>query len=678
MAKNRKSILYHQTNIQKDHSDILHYFLNIYKKQMNVSGSTGEFYAVARPDENPDTIYEFRIKRRDRWHTRRISLGPLGEDTGSKSKCYKVIYDELLVLKIPPKAVRAFRDYMESIGREREIAELLEPEIDCITPSVSAVLKKLPLFSPDAHLGTFALEKKCVEKLRAFPEYQNYLKIADKFVFFSNLSRNLFLGQIIRDMHFGKTFVFNEIISHTEMLDHPLLFEEIYGKSALPVFYPICELYARFDAAVSALFGENPSAPLTSYRKKNWFLSRLAEKEAERDTAFPSSEEMEKINGLMTRILSSAGNDVRNYRNAVENRIRTKQFEQNKAGMRGIIRNLLLLLATLRAKGVAVRDLKPDNVFISGDISQNPVLLARPDEFSIGLIDFETAVFFSPPGQEKIRQPMLAGTPSYATPSHLFKNELLRIAYDDLNRILHLQDWQAVNSMIFNVVAGRRLTKKSGKLITGMAGIVRESLARKMTKIQAFQNCNRIFWNRASQEFYERSGRYKEYLQDVIIMLPEEVRIMFKTEAVCTEDLIRKRTACLLQSQTLFRSAKSRTALLNMDRDDLARYRCNWENNICVPPAEPRIRLKILRLLEIVDNLKLESGQVSGMISRIKQRGVSVSAYEIMLFMFRVVLNAMYRPEWGILSDDRPRTGAADFTADIPDDVSVGIEQTLL
>ena len=63
----------------------------------------------------------------------------------------------------------------------------------------------------------------------------------------------------------------------------------------------------------------------------------------------------------------------------------------------------------LKAKGIAIRDLKPDNIFVVGGD-----FLQAANEFSLGLIDFETAVNFSVKDDE-ISQPLLAGTPAYAT-----------------------------------------------------------------------------------------------------------------------------------------------------------------------------------------------------------------------------------------------------------------------
>ncbi len=660
------------------YTDILHFFLNIYKIQMNASGNPGEFVPVAFADEDADTIYEFRVKRYSRWFTRRMTIGPLGEDTGSKSQCYKVIYDDVLVVKIPPKPVSDFASYIESIRMEGEIAAKLGPEIRCITPTVSAILKKIPLFSRDASSGQENFEERCIEKLTAFREYQNYLKIGNRFVFFSSLAKYAFLGQIIKDIHLRKPDIYNEILSHISMLEHPVLFEDIYGKSGASVFYRLSDMYAAYEEKFALVPGKKEWPQITPYQKKQWFLTRLAERRPEPDAEF-CAELLSGVNAVIEETLCSERETVRSYRNMVKDHIRRKNFQQNKASMRGIIVNLLDLLVTLRKKGVAIRDLKPDNVFISGNISENPVLLATPDEYSIGLIDFETAVVYRTGNREKICQPMLAGTPSYATPSHLFRNELLRQVYDDLSRILHLQDWQAVNSMIYNVIAGKRLSRETGKLISGMAGIIRDYVKRKMGRAEAFQECNRMFWSRASGEFNERMESHKEFLESVIIPVSEPVRQMFTAEAMATLSGISRRIQTIVSSQKIFRSPQSRENLCSADPETLLRWKTGWERNENVPHTQSAVKEQIVRLLGTLEGLKQECAQIGAVISLPEQRPV-LSAYEVMFLMFRVVLNAMYKPEWGILCHDFQQTGEKETEQmpDIPDGESINIEKTLL
>ena len=62
--------------------------------------------------------------------------------------------------------------------------------------------------------------------------------------------------------------------------------------------------------------------------------------------------------------------------------------------MAAITTNLLDVLAWFRKKRVSMRDLKPDNLFVAGDPARYPLFLRSVEEFSLGIIDVETAVDF--------------------------------------------------------------------------------------------------------------------------------------------------------------------------------------------------------------------------------------------------------------------------------------------
>lgn len=475
--------------------DIVRFFLNIFKIQQNASTLPSKYECLSSMDEEGDLIYELQIHRQGQQISRRITIGPLGEDSGSKSKCFKVIYDEILVVKIPPVPVMNFNTYIQSIDSEKKITDILSPYIECVIPSVSAILKKIKPFSEDSMLDPGVLESRCIEKLKTFGNFQNYLKIKDCYAFFMNLSTYSFLGQVIKDMHFMKDRMYKEVLSQVEMLEHPGLFEDIYGTDNALLFYRISEIYIKFEDELNLLLKKYMLSSTPSYNKKEWFLTHLAGQEitAKQDHL---SEFTDKLNELLKKIIIKNIDIVQSYRKTIKLHIYNTKFKQIKSWIEGLITNLVSLLAILRQRGIAIRDLKPDNVFVVGDLSINPHLLSSPEEYSIGLIDFETSVNLRPEPGQKIAQPMLAGTPSYATPSHLFKNELLSQVYEDIARILHIQDWQAVNSMIFNVITGNRLTNETGRLIPGIARTIKKPQDRAWITLMYIIAATRLFGTR--------------------------------------------------------------------------------------------------------------------------------------------------------------------------------------
>jgi serine/threonine protein kinase len=105
-------------------------------------------------------------------------------------------------------------------------------------------------------------------------------------------------------------------------------------------------------------------------------------------------------------------NAVKAYRNTIKEYVHKIRFGQNKPQMAGIITNLLDLLAWLRTKQIAMRDLKPDNLLVAGDPSKYPLFLMNATDYELGIIDVETAVDFEKSKDRKVKQPLLGGTPT--------------------------------------------------------------------------------------------------------------------------------------------------------------------------------------------------------------------------------------------------------------------------
>jgi len=81
---------------------ILKYFLFLYEKQLGARQSVSSEIVPVEGQKTP--AYDLNVTHNDQLKARRISLSPIGEDTGSKSKCFLVIYDNKLVVKIPPRS----------------------------------------------------------------------------------------------------------------------------------------------------------------------------------------------------------------------------------------------------------------------------------------------------------------------------------------------------------------------------------------------------------------------------------------------------------------------------------------------------------------------------------------------------------------------------------------------
>ncbi len=660
-------------------TQILNFFLDIYRRQVNCGpGSPAGFEPMDIPCQGSDAIYELRVCRNGNWLTRRMTLGPLGEDSGSKSSCYKVIYDDTLVIKIPPTPITDFNKYLDSIRRERRIADRLTPTVECVTPTLSAILGKVPPFYGKSFASPGDLEDQCIAKLTIMPEYQDHLKIGGGFVFFMNLSKHAFLGQVLADIHEIKNKLKREITAQADILLNPLALGEIYGNQFSPVFFAISDVYKSYEGKLNRILKYTGPYDISAYNKREWFLMHLSEEGTAHSHEYVSPDLLTALNRVLNKTIEENREVVEKYRKVMAAHIYRKTFKQHKEQMGGIIANVLRLLARLRENGVAMRDLKPDNVFIVGDIEGSPLLLTHPEGFDIGLIDFETAVEIRTEAGDPIEQPMLAGTPSYATPSHLFTNELLSRIYTDVGRILHLQDWQAVNSMIYNIITGKRLAQETSKLMPGIVKIIRKSVKKNLPKEALFRHCSQVFWHNASGEFRQKLSNHRQTLQSIQVVIPAEVRRMLFEEAITLRSDIIKRVQAQIHSQDFFKSPKSRRSLIRSSPEVLAQCREKWESGMNAPKLSPSVKTRVIELLENIEFRKRQSEELESVIRLMEQDRPGMTAYELLKLMFSVVFNTMYKAEWGELSDlEKPKSGAKTGGAMITYEETIALEDTI-
>ena len=212
------------------------------------------------------------------------------------------------------------------------------------------------------------------------------------------------------------------------------------------------------------------------------------------------------LNGIANKLFREKRKYIETYRKMVSAYVTNKGLTRNKAQISGMITNLLDLLAWLHQKKVAMRDLKPDNLLVAGDPTRFPQFLESASQYSIGLIDVETAVWLGTEENGQIDQPLLGGTPSFATPTHTLPNKLIRGIYGDLSLILHLQDWYAAIGMIFNMVTGKRLFKETAKTLIRIKKDIKEGVKNKGRALDGLKNASRLFWSQASIELEVFSG----------------------------------------------------------------------------------------------------------------------------------------------------------------------------
>jgi predicted DNA-binding protein (UPF0251 family) len=264
------------------------------------------------------------------------------------------------------------------------------------------------------------------------------------------------------------------------------------------------------------------------------------------------------------------------------------------------------------------------------------------ENYSIGLIDVETAVAYGSDNNRQIPQPILGGTPTYATPAHFMPNETLAACFQDAVRILYLQDWYAAVGIIYEMITGEGLFTQTGKLIIGIKNLMFRNAGEAAARIELLKNTSRMFWHSARSEMAKKAGEKKHILQRVTVGLTDDVRTLFLKELQMEKHCILRRIKEIVAGQRIFKNEKTRRNLLMASRKKITQLKVKWKK---VQPDGGQG----LRILTDLEALKRASEKNMQLMTLLEDPLSTVSADELLYFMFEVVQKAMYRETWGEL-----------------------------
>ena len=650
---------------------IVRFFLDIYKHSLGaLKDNPAEVRLLDCRSFAPNYIYELRVMKDGDWQSRRMTIGPIGEATGSRSKCFYVIYDYHLVIKIPPTPINDLAEYMNILKNERRIVKRLSMK-ECIIPSASVILKLIQRFEEKGDLPSDDNEEDYLKFLNIFSELQKYLRIGNTFAFFMDLSKYYFLGHIIQAFHATDKKIRGEITKHSEVLGDYRKFEDRYGSENINFFLEIEKLYSKYESELNKLIKQfNLPASPSAEQARTWFFSHLVGERVTELEKGLSAEFIVGMNRLLDKIIDEDLQAIKAFRVHVRKSIHQATFVQNKGYMEGTITTLLELLSHLHEKKVAMRDLKPDNLLVAGDKDKYPGFLAYPREYKIGLIDVETAVIL-PKAGKGVRQPPLGGTPQYATPSHFFDNNLLASHYDDLTTVLHLQDWYAIIAIIYRVITGLPLFDRTAGM---MLGILRTMRADKGGEHEHFHGVQEAFWRSAVGEFKEKMTQREDTFRSLNVQVFAKAKKMFRETVSVERQHIADQIDQRVNSQSLPMSAKDRRLLISCSYQKTRDLRNKWE----IGPVAMKKKIdksRVILLLRDLEELKFQLESQTEMLQLLDQPAPEISAYKLMEFMFRHVLLRLHGLQLGCLTSrgSLGSAGLASGTAETSSETTIAV-----
>jgi serine/threonine protein kinase len=381
---------------------------------------------------------------------------------------------------------------------------------------------------------------------------------------------------------------------------------------------------------------------LPRFNLQKYFLIHLAGRELAIDEKDLKPELVDKINGLLRKTFSEYDNVINSYRKTIRGCVQMVTVSQNNHQIAGLVNNLFDLVAWLKTKGVAIRDMKPDNLLIAGDKSRYPEFLNAITDYSVGLIDVETAVAYDVGGHNQLPQPILGGTPNYATPAHLIPNTSLAFCLNDVVRILHLQDLNAAVAIAYEIITGERLYDQTGKLIIGFKTMIFENVNSAEAQIDLFKNASRMFWHSAQTEITKKFQEKEEILKTVKIDLTGSIRKMLAEELRTDTEIINRRMIRMVKKQKVLTSDKIRRALITAPRQKISQLKEKWK-------VQNKGSTQGLNLLSSLEKLKSATERNQRLIKRFATPSLTLPVHDLLLVIFGIVRNGMYREEWGEL-----------------------------
>jgi serine/threonine protein kinase len=420
-----------------------------------------------------------------------------------------------------------------------------------------------------------------------------------------------------------------------------------YDQDKLPIFLEIQKIFTNYEIEVRKLLKKTGVAFSTfQYQIKSWFFNRLAGKEIANTEERLSSEVIKDVNNLLDRIIMNNPDTIGAYIEILKKSLDKVTFLRNKPPIEAIITNLLELLAKLRQRCVAMRDLKPDNLLVAGDRNRYPKFLSDPEQYTIGLIDVETAVVLGTSTNMNIDQPLLGGTPQYATPSHFLKNDTLASTFGDLPTIFYLQDWHAIIVMIYKLITGEFLFQQTSQTLPEILQIIQTSLAVAERKTDIVEHVSNLFWSKAAAEFKMKLAEHAEVLDAVKITLPDVTNRMVSEYIEKEKQNIAIRIGEQVNSQNMFTSAKNRQYLSSCSGQEISKLKQKWEKANGVQEAVVADRGEIQNFLRSLEELKLKLEQLDQKAVLLQREESVMSGYELLELLFGVVLTNMCDEHW--------------------------------
>jgi serine/threonine protein kinase len=515
----------------------------IFKMQKNIQSNVDVLHLEADTAEH---CFRFELHGRNelRDETRIVTLG-IGESSGSKSKCFLLIYDDKMAVVVPPSISDVievaesskseetlFAEYLDAIQFCKKIAVLLsggdsaQTAIPCLVPSLELVIRKI---EPSFNEGILQIDPDdaCINLLllKRKKYLRHCFKIGEKYVFFMHLvKKGAFLGNILATIHAGIREKADACMQeYSRILENVLVSaynpdDLIYRETHWDKIYAV---YRNYADAIKNL----PTYPRIKRTGLDTriFLEYVQGRFSQNNIDSNGTSAQGELKSLLDEIFRKPNNSniLEEFKRQQTAYIQDKVDSRYMNGyLEVIVWNYLDLLVRLRRRKVAIRDIKPENIFLRRELR---AFSDNDDNFIFGLIDLETAINLGAEGE--LAQPLTIGTPYYVQPTTFVKNEILRLTYRDkhLARIYYMQDWHSVTALIYYAVTGETLFNNSAKLLLDEFYNRYASLTSDKIDTKDIISMLNVFWPNAIEEFNYKITKNRHVLEIIRLDISDDI-----------------------------------------------------------------------------------------------------------------------------------------------------------
>ena len=138
----------------------------------------------------------------------------------------------------------------------------------------------------------------------------------------------------------------------------------------------------------------------------------------------------------------------------------------------------------------------------------------------------------------------------------------------------------------------------------------------------------------------------EKLLRAIEVILPESVKYMFgRVLAKERQSLARAIKKCV-ESQIFFAKPQTREQLMNSSYAKICQFKVDLTNNARHSDNSKEPKAEVITFLHQLADLKALFEQYNEMGKQLSKPPAKVSVHDILTFMFNVVSNNMYRPQW--------------------------------